>query len=88
MKKFNTILAILAFVFSISLSSSAGIFGKSNSGKSAHYTLTPLHLTPKQFIKGIKAEKREIKHQQTSSFHKMMKKRHGSRFYRWLHKTF
>jgi len=88
MKKFITLLAILAFVFSISPSSNAGIFGKRRTQKTVHYTLTKLHLTPKEFFKGFRAEKKEIKHQQTSSFHKMMKKRHGSRFQRWLRRTF
>jgi hypothetical protein len=56
--------------------------------RSAHYSLTRFHLTPRQFSKAYHAEKREYKSVKSTNFRRMMKKRHGSRFYRWFSRNF
>jgi hypothetical protein len=85
--KFVLILVLTIVVTGIGAQVQA--FGKpGHQSKSAPYSLTRFHLTPRQFSKAYHAEKREYRSIKSSNFRRMMKKRHGSRLYRWFHRNF
>jgi len=79
----------LAFASIFMLSSTGSIAnGSYKPEKGVSYSLTNHHLSPKQFSKSYRAEKREYKTMKNTSFNKMMRKRHGSRLYRWIQRNF
>lgn len=86
----KTILTIILAFASIFMLTSTGSFanGSYKPEKGVNYSLTNHHLSPKQFSKSYKAEKREYRTMKNTSFSKMMKKRHGSRLYRWIQRNF
>jgi len=86
----KTVLTIfLIFVSFFLLTSNDSIAnGTFKPEKGVYYSLTNLHLSPRQFSKSYKAEKREYKTMKNTSFNKMMRKRHGSRLYRWIQRNF
>jgi len=80
---------LLAFTFMLSVPAAfSSVSEILNADKGAHYSLTNLKLSPKQFNKAYKAEKREYRQVKTNTFNRMIKKRHGSRFYRWIQRNF
>jgi hypothetical protein len=87
MKTILTIFLAFARIFMLT-SNDAKANGSFKAEKGVCYSLTNLQLSPKQFSKSYKAEKREYQSIKNTSFHKMMKKRHGSRLYRWIQRNF
>jgi hypothetical protein len=53
-----------------------------------HYRLTNFRLTPKQFSKGYKAERREYRSIRENSTRQMLKRQKGTWFQRWYNRNF
>jgi len=76
------IIAFFAFGFSsLSFARNGNSYGKS-------YTYTNLRLTPKQFSKGYKAEKRQHNTVKSTSHKKFQKRKKGSWLERWLSRNY
>jgi hypothetical protein len=89
MKTFLQTLLLLAFSFVLIFTPAKAEFSANiRPTKGVKYSLTQQHISPKQFRKGYSAQKRDYQTMKETSFRKMMRKRHGSRFYRWIHKIF
>lgn len=68
--------AVAALVFASVISQEAKA-ANPDKKKGICYFLTALHLTPKQFSKAYRAEKKEISRMNERSHRKMMQKQHG-----------
>jgi hypothetical protein len=72
-------IAFVAFVFVSMFMQDAAATGRSgpDKKKGISYVLTSLHLTPRQFAKAYRSEKKENSRINERSHRKMMQKQHG-----------
>ena len=74
--------AIAAFVFAGSIAQSA-FAARPDQKKGVCYVLTALHMSPKQFAKAYRAEKKENAKWMERSHRRMMQKQHGWNFFQY-----
>ncbi len=74
--------AFAAFVFVASFAQDASA-ASPDKKKGVCYLLTALHLTPKQFAKAYRAEKKENAKWMERSHRRMMQKQHGWNFFQY-----